>query len=159
VDRRTIGLIWIGGAALMVAVYVIGPQDFIQVCEAYLSRLWWLLGDLVETLSARALDALRAVAIALYAVFLVLGLLAHWRGLRSGGGLFVVSLVFLLVVSTHGYAPGVEWFSAAVLAGTGAAVMTARLLHPPPMPRDPRNPWGPSRYRPMNQAGAPPPPP
>jgi hypothetical protein len=143
----------------MVAVYVIGPQDFIQTCEAYLSRLWWFLGDLIESLSARAFDAVRAAAIALYAVFLVLGLLAHWRGLRSGGGLFIVSLVFLLVVSMRGYAPGVEWFSAAVLAGTGAVVMTARLLHPPPMLRNLRSPWGPSGYRPMNQSGTPPPPP
>lgn len=157
-DRRTIGLIWIGGGALMAALYLIGPQDFIQACEAFLSRMWWFVGDLVEALSARALDAVRAAAIALYAVFVVLALLAHGRGLRSGGALFVVSVLFLLLVGTHWYEPGTRWFSAAVLAGVGAAVMTGRLLHTPSMSRRARNPWGAPEYRPMNQPGAPPPP-
>lgn len=157
-DRRTIGLIWIGGIVLMGVLYLIGPQDFIQACEAYLSRLWWFLGDLIDALSERAFNALRAAAIALYAVFVVLAILARRRGLRSGGAFFVVSALFLLLVGTRWYEPGTKWFSAAVLAGVGAAVMTARLLHPPPLPRDPRNPWGTSGYRPMNQPGAPPPP-
>ena len=157
-DRRTIGLIWIGGIALMVALYLIGPQDFIRACEDFVSRFWWFLGNLIETLSARAFDALRAAAIALYAVFVVLAILARRNGHRSGGTLFIVSVLFVLLVETHWYEPGIKWFSAAVLAGVGAGVMTARLLRPPPMPRDPRNPWGTSGYRPMNQPGAPPPP-
>lgn len=157
-DRRTIGLIWIGGIALMVVLYLIGPQDFIAACEDYLSRLWWFLGDLIENLSARAFNALRAAAIALYVVFVVLAILARRRGLRSGGAFFVVSALFLLLVGTRWYEPGTKWFSAAVLAGVGAAVMTGRLLHPPHLPRDPHDPWGTSRYRPVNQPGAPPPP-
>jgi hypothetical protein len=158
-DRRTIGLIWIGGIVLMVAVYLIGPQDFIQACEAYLSRLWSLLGDLIDALSVRAFDALRAAAIALYAVFLVLALLAHWRGLRSVGTLVIVSLLFLLLVGTRWYEPGTRWFIAAVMAGAGAATMTTRVLRSPPMMRNPGSPWNPPGYRPMDQTGAPPPPP
>jgi hypothetical protein len=157
-DRRTIGLIWIGGVVLMVVVYLIGPQDFIQACEAYLSRLWWLLGNLIDALSVRAFDALRAAGIALYAVFLVLAFLAHRRGLRSGGALVIVSLLFLLLVGTHWYEPGTRWFIAAVMAGAGAATMTTRLLRSSPAKRNPGNPWGPSGYRPMDQTGAPPPP-
>lgn len=157
-NRRTIAMIWIGGAVLMVALYLIGPQDFIRACEDFVSRCWWFLGDLIETLSVRAFEALRAAAIALFVVFVVLAILASRNGHRSGGALFVVSGPFLLLVETHWYEPGIKWFSAAVLAGVGAAVMTARLLHPPPMPRDPRNPWGTPGYRPFNQPGAPPPP-
>jgi hypothetical protein len=154
-DRRTIGLIWIGGAVLMVALYLIGPQDFIRTCEEFVSRVWWFVGDLIEALSVRAFDAVRAAALALYAVFVVLAILAHRRGLRSGAALFIVSVLFLLLVETRWYEPGTKWFSAAVLAGVGAAVMTGRLLHPPPMPR---NPWNSARYRPMGQPGGPPPP-
>ncbi len=157
-DRRTIGLIWVGGIVLMVALYLIGPQDFIRWCEEYVGRFWWFIGDLIETLSARAFDAVRAVAIALFVVFVVLAILARRRGLRSGGALFIVSVLFVLLVETRWYEPGTKWFSAAVLAGIGAAMMTARLLHPPPMLRDPRNPWGTPGNRPMNQPGAPPPP-
>jgi hypothetical protein len=154
-DRRTIGLIWIGGVVLMVALYLIGPQDFIRACEDYVGRFWLLMGDLIEALSTRAFDAVRAAAIALFAVFVVLAVLASRRGLRSGGALFIVSVLFVLLVETRWYEPGTKWFSALVLAGVGAAVMTARLLHPPPIARDPRNPWG---YRQMNPPGAPPPP-
>jgi len=143
VDRKTIGLVWIGGIILMVALYWIGPQNFIQTCEAFLSRLWWSLGDLIETLSERAFDAVRAAAIALYAVFVVLSLLARRRGVRGGGAWLLVTILFLLLVGTRWYDPGTKWFAAAVLAGVGAAVMTGRLLRPPPLPRDPRYPWGP----------------
>jgi len=142
-DRKTIGMVWIGGIVLMVAQYWIGPQNFIQTCEDFLSRMWWFLGDLIETLSARAFDAVRAAAIALYAVFVVLSVLARRRGLRSGGTWVLVTILFLLLVGTRWYDPGTKWFAAAVLAGVGAAVMTGRLLHPPPMARDPRYPWGP----------------
>jgi hypothetical protein len=157
-DRRTIGLIWIGGIVLMVALYLIGPQDFIRACEDFVARFWWYIGDLIETLSARAFDAVRAAAIALYVVFVVLGMLARRSGHRSGGALFIVSVLFLLLVETHWYESGTKWFAALVLAGVGAVVMTTRLLHPPPMPRNPRNPWGTPGYGPMNQPGAPPPP-
>ena len=86
-------------------------------------------------------------------------MLARRSGHRSGGALFIVSVLFLLLVETHWYESGHQVVQLPlVLAGVGAAVMTARLLHPPPMPRDPRNPWGTPGYRPMNQPGAPPPP-
>jgi len=158
VDRRTIGLIWIGGIVLMVALYLIGPQDFIRACEQFVAHFWWFIGDLIDTLMVRAFDAVRAAAIALFVVFVVLAIMARRAGHRSGGTLFTVSVLFVLLVETHWYEPGTKWFSAAVLAGVGAAVMTARLMHAPPMPRDPRNPWGTPGYRPMNQPGTPPPP-
>jgi hypothetical protein len=142
-DRRTIASIWVGGVVLMVALYVVGPQHFIQACEQFLSQFWSYLGDIIDALTQRAFDAVRAAAIALYVVFIVLALLAGHRGIRSGGALFVVTLLFLLLVGTRWYDPGTKWFSAAVLAGVGAAVMTGRLMRQPgPPPRDPRGPWG-----------------
>ena len=110
-------MIWIGGVVLMVALYVIGPQDFIRACEDYVGRFWLLMGDLIEALSTRAFDAVRAAAIALFAVFVVLAVLASRRGLRSGGALFIVSVLFVLLVETRWYEPGTKWFSALVLAG------------------------------------------
>jgi hypothetical protein len=154
-DRRVIALVWIGGIALMAAVYWVGPQDFIRVCEAFVSHLWWFLGDTIRQLAERALDAVRAAAIALYAVFLVLAVLARRRGVRSGGAWFIVTVLYLLLVGTSWYDPGTKWLSAAVLAGVGAAVMTARLLHPPP-PMS-HNPWSAPGYRPMRPPGGPPP--
>jgi hypothetical protein len=142
-DRRTIASIWVGGAVLMVVLYVVGPQHFIQACEEYLSQFWSFLGDIIDALTQRAFDAVRAAAIALFVVFIVLALLAGYRGIRSGGALLVVTLLFLLLVGTRWYDPGTKWFSAAVLAGVGAAVMTGRLMRASgPSRRNPGDPWG-----------------
>ena len=151
-DRRTIASIWFGGVVLMVVLYIGGPQHVIELCQIYFAQFWSFIGDLIEALTQRAFDAVRAAAIALYVVFVVLALLAGHRGLRSGAALFVITLVFLMLVGTHWYEPGTKWFSAAVLAGVGAGVMTSRLMRPPPSARrDPRDPWG------VNRTNAPPP--
>ena len=130
-DRRTIALIWLGGIVLMVAIYEIGPQHFIATCGQFIADAMAWLSDLIDTLMLRAFEVVRAAAIAMYAVFVVLAVLATWRGLRAGGMLFVVSVVFLLLVRTDWYAPGTKWFAAAVLAAVAAGALTKRLLHAP----------------------------
>ena len=151
-DRRTIASIWCGGVVLMVVLYIGGPQHVIELCQIYLRQFWSFIGGLIEALTQRAFDAVRAAAIALYVVFVVLALLAGHRGLRSGAALFVITLVFLMLVGTHWYEPGTKWFSAAVLAGVGAGMMTSPAdAAPPSGRRDPRDPWG------MNRTNAPPP--
>ncbi len=140
-DRRTIALIWLGGSVLMVAIYVIGPEHFIATCEQFITDAMAWLSDLIDTLMRRAFEVVRAGAIAVYVVFVVLAVLAMRRGLHAGGMLFVVSVVFLLLVRTDWYAPGTKWFTAAVLAALAAGALTKRLLHAP-RPRDPADPWG-----------------
>jgi hypothetical protein len=141
VDRRIVGLVWIGGAVLMAAVYAIGPQNFLAECEALVRALGQFVDDLLTTLMWRAFEVMRAAAIALYAVFVVLSGLGMRRGLRMGGMLLGVSIVFLLLVRTDWYDPGTKWLAAALVAAVAAAVATRRLLHAPP-PRGPVNPWG-----------------
>lgn len=151
-DRQTIASIWFGGVVLMVVLYIGGPQHVIELCQVYLAQFWSFIGDLIDALTQRAFDVVRAAAVALYVVFVVLALLAGHRGLRSGAALFVITVVFLMLVGTHWYAPGTKWFSAAVLAGVGAGMMTSRLMRPSPQrPRDPRDPWE------ANRTNAPPP--
>ena len=141
-DRRTIAAIWVGGVVLMVALYVIGPQQFIHACQEFFDQFWSFVGDLIDVLMQRAFDAVRAAAIALYVVFVVLALMAGHRGIRSGGALFVVTILFAVLVGTGWYSPATGWFSAALVACVGALVMTGRLMRSPPMQRDPGNPWG-----------------
>ena len=140
-DRRTIGLIWLGGIALAAAIYAIGPQQFLAWCEMVIANFAHVIDDLVATLMWRAFELMRAAAIALFVVFLVLTVLAMQRGMRMGGMLLVISIVFLLLVRTDWYDPGTKWFAAAVLAAVGAGIATKRLLHAPPS-RDAGNPWG-----------------
>ena len=92
--------------------------------------------------SPAACRVLRAAAIALYVVFVVLALMAGHRGIRSGGALFVITVLFALLVGTGWYSPATGWFSAALVACVGALVMTGRLMRSPQTQRDPGNPWG-----------------
>ena len=140
-DRRTIALVWVGGAALMAAVYAIGPQHFLAACEALVIGAVRWLDEVAATLMWRAFEVMRAAAIALYVVFLVLSLLGIRRGLQTGGMLVGVSLVFLLLVRTDWYDPASKWLAAALVAVVAAAVTTRRLLHAPPS-RNPADPWG-----------------
>ena len=103
-------------------------------------RCAWL-GNLIDTLMLRAFDVVRAAAIAMYVVFVVLAVLAMRRGLRTGGMLLVVSVVFLLLVRTDWYGSDARWFAAAVLTAVAALVLTKRLIQAP-APRDPGDPWG-----------------
>ena len=87
------------------------------------------LDALAATLMWRAFEVMRAAAIALYAVFVVLSVLAMRRGMRAGGMLLGVTVVFLLLVRTDWYDPGTKWLAAALLTAVGAGVATKRLLH------------------------------
>jgi hypothetical protein len=139
-DRKVIGLVWIGGVVLMAAIYAIGPQNFLAECEAFVRSLAQLIDNLLTTLMWRAFEGMRAAAIALYAVFLALSVLGIRRGLRVGGMLVGVSIVFLLLVRTDWYDPATKWLAAALVAAVAAAAATRRLLHVPPA-RDPADPW------------------
>jgi hypothetical protein len=140
-DRRLIALIWLGGIVLMVAIYAIGPQHFIAVCEQFIADTVWWLSDLIDTLMVRAFEVVRAAAIAMFVVFIVLAVVGMRRGLHSGGMLFGVTLVFLLLVRTDWYGSNGKWFAAAILTAVGAGVVTKRLIQPP-RPGAPPGPWG-----------------
>jgi hypothetical protein len=107
---------------------------------------------MIATLMWRAFEVMRAAAIALYAVFVVLAVLAMRRGRRMGGMLLGVSVVFLLLVRTDWYDPGTKWLAAALVAAVAAGVTTTRLLHSAP-PRDPASPWG-AAYRGNDRKGS-----
>ncbi len=125
----------------MVVIYAVGPQHFVAACEQLIANTMWWLGDVIDTLMLRAFEVVRAAAIAMYVVFVVLAVLAMRRGLRTGGMLLGVSVVFLLLVRTDWYGSDTRWFAAAVLTAVAAAVLTKRLIHAPRR-RDPADPWG-----------------
>ena len=125
----------------MVAIYAVGPQHFVAACEQFIANAMWWLVNLIDTLMLRAFEVVRAAAIAMYVVFVVLAVLAMRRGLRTGGMLLVVSVVFLLLVRTDWYGSNARWFAAAVLSAVAAMVLTKRLIHAP-RPRNPGDPWG-----------------
>jgi len=103
-----------------------------------------VLHNLVFTLGAQVADVVRAAAIAVYIVFVVLAIMAAQRGHRAGWALIVVTAVMALLVWHRGsltWIPVGRWFAALVLATVAALVMTRRLQGPLP----PHPPWPPFR--------------
>ena len=78
-----------------------------------------------------ALHAYKQVLVLVLAFgpFVVLGIAVLRRGGRARAMLLIVSLLFFLLAdgALDGGMPNTRWFAALLLAGAGAAVMTARL--------------------------------
>jgi hypothetical protein len=132
-SRGTIALIWLAGLVVAAVVYVAGPDRVVFAVFDFLSQAWWNLQDVLHRLSLEAFDAVRALAIGLYCVFVVLGFLVARRGGRAGAALVVVTLVFLGLVwhaPGEGFGAHTRWMAALVLAIAAALAMTRRLTEP-----------------------------
>jgi hypothetical protein len=150
VNRKVIGLIWLGGLALAAVIYVAGSEHVLAWFFHAIAQVRWYIDYGFFLLAVQALDLLRAIAIALFVVFLALGFIAARRRLPVAGAMIGISVLFLLLVRLDLFDPGTRWVFAALLTGAGAVMMTTRLLHSPePRPdRHTRGPWGPGHFRP-----------
>ncbi len=127
--RDPILLAWVVGLGLAAAVYFVGPDRFLFRVMDTLHVLAWRLGEAIQDLSLLALDLMRALAIGLFATFVVLALAVARRGGRARGALLLVTVLFLVLAGggIDGAAPNARWTAALLLAGAGAVVMTGRL--------------------------------
>ncbi len=84
-----------------------------------------------------ALDLVRALAIGLYATFVVLALAVARRGGRAKGALVVITVLFVLLVGHADMATesNGRWTAALALCAVGAVVMTGRLRQTALVPR------------------------
>lgn len=146
-NRNLVALTWLGGIAFAALLYVTGPGHFIGAAFGAIDQAEWAIGNAIAFLSAQTFDLVRAAAIALFAVFLVLGALARHRGAGQGGGLVGLSVLFVVLIALGGYQSRVCWFAALLVAAAGALSMTQRLLVPVQ-----RGPWRAGRYRPEGEA-------
>jgi len=129
--RDPVVLAWAAGLVLAAAVYVIGPDRFLFRIIDSLHVLAWRISEAIDDLSLLALDLVRALAIGLFATFVVLAVAVARRGGRGRGALLLVTLLFFLLAGggVDGGAPNARWTAALLLSGAGAAVMTGRLRH------------------------------
>lgn len=126
--RNTIALVWLGGIVLAALVYAAGPGLFIGGVLAALHHLDWLAGAWIGFIAVQSFDLVRAIAIALFAVFLVLGFMAAHRGRASG--MIGVTVLFVGLVGIGGYESRFFWLAALAVAAAGALSMTRRLIEP-----------------------------
>lgn len=126
--RSPIWLAWAAGLILSVLVYTIGPDLFMFRLVDNLHQIAWRIGEVLTNISLLTLDAIRAIAIGLYATFVVLALAVLRRGGNARAILLWVSILFLIVV---GGAERVDasprWTAALLLVGAAAFAMTSRL--------------------------------
>jgi hypothetical protein len=128
-------MIWIGGFVLAIALYLVGPDRFLDACWELFDTIDTVLRDLVAQLGARTYGVVRAFAIAIYVVFAVLSVLAAQRGHRGFWALIIVTVVFMtLTWHPFGFypAPLSRWIVALALVVIAAVIMTQRLTAPPP---------------------------
>jgi hypothetical protein len=143
IRRNPVAAIWVLGLLLAVILYVTGPEDVLRTVLDALGRVADFIDRAIADLIAQSYTAIRALAIALFVVFVALAVLAAQRGLRSRTALIIVPFFFLALVWPATYGERVSanrWFGAFVLAGVGAMVMTRRLTRGPERmpPADPR---------------------
>ncbi len=126
--------IWIGGLVLAVALYAVGPDRFLDACLNVFDGIAAAFHNVAFMLGAQAYGVVRALAIALYAVFVVLAFLAAQRGYRAVGALTAVTIVALILVwrpYADYPAPLSRWMGALGLVAVGAIIMTQRLMTVP----------------------------
>ena len=141
-------MIWIGGFALAMALYLVGPDRFLDACWDFFESIDAAFRQIADALGARAYGVVRAFAIAIYVVFVVLCLLAAQLNHRGFWPLVIVSAVFW-ALTWHPFglypAPLSRWMVALVLVVIAALAMTRRLSGPPAARRSSLPPYPPGR--------------
>ena len=143
-------MIWIGGFVLAVALYLVGPDRFIDACINLIDSIDAVARNLVVELGAQTYGVVRALAIAIYAVFAVLAVLASRQGHRGFWALVAVSVTFMLLIwRPFGIypAPLSRWLAALALVVVAAVIMTQRLTVPPHRRNGPLPPYPPGGIR------------
>ena len=84
VRRDTLAVIWIGGLLLAGLIYLVGPDQFLDLSDPA-GSLDFGFRRLILSLGTQLFGVIRALAIALYRAFVVLALLSSARGRRAWG--------------------------------------------------------------------------
>ena len=128
--RRPVALVWIVGIILAVLLYVSQPEHLLDGIAAVLAQLSDSVDTAIASFSVQSFLMVRALTVALFAVFIGLGLVAAARGLRAKRTLLVVTALYIVLLwrPMGGVVTVRSWVLAFILALVAALVMTRRLL-------------------------------
>lgn len=128
--RRPVAIIWIIGILLAVLLYARQPEHLLDGIAAFVDRLGERLDMAIASFSVESFLVMRALTVALFVVFIVLGLIAASRGLRARRMLVVVVGLYCVLLwrPMGGVVTVRSWLLACVLALVASLVMTRRLL-------------------------------
>lgn len=127
--RDPVLVAWVLGLGLAAIAYAVGPQYFMfRVVDSFHVALW-RISEVIGDLSLMGRDLVRALAIGLYATFVVLALSVIRRGGHGKAALFWITVLFLTLIGGIDLTTenDTRWVLALVVAGVGAVTMTQRL--------------------------------
>lgn len=127
--RDPVLIAWVVGLALAAVAYAIGPQYFMfRVVDSFHLAMW-RIGETLGDLSLMGGDLVRALALGIYATFVVLALSVIRRGGAGKAALFWVSVLFVFLIGGVELTTesNIRWALALAVAGVGAVTMTQRL--------------------------------
>jgi hypothetical protein len=132
--RNIVGLVWLVGIVLTIAVYQIGPDRIVWFGYDGLRQARAAIDGVFASLALNTFELMRALAIGLFPVFVVLALVALRRGLPARSALVAVTLVVLVLIAApmrHGEAiSDARWTAAFLVVLAGSIAMTRRLTAP-----------------------------
>ena len=137
--RDPVVVAWVLGLGLAALAYAVGPQHFRTSASSTGSiSPAWRLGEIIGDLSLVAQDVVRALAIGLYATFVVspfrccaaaAGRAGRWSWSRCCSALILIGGTDMVNKSNA------RWTAALALSAVGAVVMTGRLRQTALVPR------------------------
>ena len=130
-NKRTVYLIWAGGAALALLIYLLGTDRVLTTLAYGWDNAMWSLHNWLRNVSGPVYDLIRACAIAVFVVFWVLGVMVVQRGQPGRIALLVFTLIFFWLVGFPSHwgnsISAGDWLTALLAVAIGALIMSQRL--------------------------------
>ena len=127
--RRPVAVIWIVGLLLALLLYLRQPEHVLDGIEAALAAAEQRFDGFIISLSRQSILVVRALAIALFVVFVALAVIAAQRGLPARRMLLVVAFLYIVLLwhPFSGLILARDWVFAFLISAVASLVMTRRL--------------------------------
>ena len=130
--RRPVAIVWIVGLLLALLLYLRQPEYILDSITVALSDVEQRFDGFIISLSHQSILIIRALAIALFVVFVALAVIAAQRGLPARRMLLVVAFLYIVLLwhPFSGLILARDWVFAFLISAVASLVMTRRLAAP-----------------------------
>ena len=127
--RRPVAIVWIVGLLLALLLYLRQPEHVLDSLALVLDGVAQRFDGFVISLSHQSILIVRALAIALFVVFVALAIIAAQRGLPARRMLLLVAFLYIVLLwhPFSGLILARDWVFAFLISAVASLVMTRRL--------------------------------
>ncbi len=127
--RRPVAIVWIVGLLIALLLYLRQPEHVIDSIALALNDVEQRFDGFIISLSHQSILIVRALAIALFIVFVALAIIAGQRGLPARRMLLVVAFLYIVLLwhPFSGLILARDWVFAFLISAVASLVMTRRL--------------------------------